>query len=318
MNVWSDIRTYFCLYFLTDKYQEDKKSSRHNGKPKSSSKPPSSNHNNSGKVMPSSEKTNRTNAGGSVPLDGAMTPNTQQEALLDVISLNSASQDTTVSEADLVFDVNSEELKQFILEFQEESKKAQEDLNSRTRHQGVHSHKDDDDSLSSLSTCESHDGSLSSSLASGDYQVASDRVKLSKAAKGKSVRFLMSSLLNKNRTQPPDMLGSEDESKQDGKKTRARTNKKKEDKPRTAPAPKKETSTSKEKLRQILGEGDWEKKLKVNGIQHSISVEDEGEATSPRESSLPKQALQAAIKGDQQILVSLLKYKVQFLHQKLV
>ena len=251
--------------------------------------------------------------GGRVPLDGSMTPNTQQEAMLDVLGNTSHQKNSTISEEDLVFDVNSEELKQFILEFQEEASRslAAEQLDARTRNHGPPHGAHDDDSLSSLSTCESHDDSLSSSLASGDYHVSPDRIKLSKAAKGKSVRVLMSSLLNKNKSQEQEMLGSEDESNKKNvkKEKKGKNAKKKDDKVRTPLSPRSprkdlNTSNSAEKLRQILGEGDWEQKLKVNGLQNSTSMQAEGEnASSPRESSLPKQVLQAAIKGDQQILV---------------
>ena len=257
--------------------------------------------------------------GGRVPLDGSMTPNTQQEAMLDVLGNASHQKNSVVSEEDLVFDVNSEELKQFILEFQEEASRslAAESLDVRTREQVPLHQPHDDDSLSSLSTCESHDGSLSSSLASGDYHISPDRIKLSKAAKGKSVRFLMSSLLNKNKYQEQEMLGSEDESNKKNvkKEKKVKNAKKKDEKVRTplSPrSPRKElnTSNSTEKLRQILGEGDWEQKLQVNGLPNSTSMQAEGETvSSPRESSLPKQVLQAAIKGDQQILVRyLFKY----------
>ncbi|XP_072038031.1 uncharacterized protein [Amphiura filiformis] len=291
--------------YKSDKEQEDKQASNPNGKPKLRTKASSSNYSNSEKDLLSSEKARTTTVGGRMSIDRTMTPNSQQEAMLDVLSLNSVSQDTAVSEEVLVFDVNSEELKQFILEFQEESKTSAGDFSPDITTRS-HNSQRDSDSLSSLSTCESHDDSLSSSLASGENHISPDRVKLSKASKGKSMRVLMSSLLNKNRTHQPDMLGSGDDSKRDRQKNKSKAIKKTDNQPRATPSTRKETSSSTEKLRQILGEGDWEKKLKVKGLPSSIFLQAEPEGTSPRESSLPKQVLQAAIKGDQQILEFLL------------
>ena len=254
--------------------------------------------------------------GGRVLIEGKMTPNTQQEAMLDGIgnSRTVLNDDTPnnamVSEedGDLTFDVNSEELKQFILDF-EEASKTLGDLpdDGRTKHS--HQKQVDDESLSSLSTYESHDDtSLSSSLTSSDIHVLDDRAKLPKAAKGKSVRFLVSNLLNKNKTQQQDQLigGSDYDVKKNVKRDKGKHAKTKEGKQRSTQAPKKETAgSSADKLRQILGAGDWENTL-VNGLPNStalieIKAED---VTSPRESSLPRQVLQSAVKGDQQILVS--------------
>ncbi|XP_022081679.1 uncharacterized protein LOC110974386 [Acanthaster planci] len=257
----------------------------------------------------------------------------QNEALLDALVQGELS-DAVLSDEELCIDVNSEELRQFILEFETSGKgngdkphdvaspgKAKAKQGIVINHRHVQS--EDQESLnSSISTTESRDGSLTSSLASSDLSPIRTKQKV---PRGKSVRFLMSNLLRNNKAQhhPTNCASGSDEDSKETRRAPAKTKEKtkrrdKEEKERDR-VTKQQAKIAKTQMYSAastnkaaahlapLRQGD---RAPDGGTQPLSQVPSVTVATplstETRDNTLHKQLIQAAARGDLQVLEFLL------------
>ncbi|XP_038058088.1 uncharacterized protein LOC119729552 isoform X2 [Patiria miniata] len=255
----------------------------------------------------------------------------QNEALLDAF-VQGESSDAVLSDEELCIDVNSEELMQFILAFEANGEgngdKPNDISTCATAKQSiavnhVQCPSEDQESLnSSISTTESRDGSLTSSLASSDLSPIRTKQKV---PRGKSVRFLMSNLLRNNKAQHhlTSRASGSDEDNKDAKRTLTRLkdrNKKrdKEDRDRERIAKqqakilKTQMSSASSSSKTVAETSLQQQRDRVpdNNAQPRGQMSSVAVATplSPgaRDNTLHKQLIQAAARGDRQVLEFLL------------
>ncbi|XP_033624195.1 uncharacterized protein LOC117287786 [Asterias rubens] len=258
----------------------------------------------------------------------------QNEALVDAL-IQGGSTDGVLSDEELSIDVNSEELRQFILEFEASNddippKSSSPEEGRRPKQRVVINHRysqsDDQDSLnSSISTTESRDGSLTSSLASSDIHLSPVRTK-QKVPRGKTVRFLMSNLLRNNKAphhHSGRTSGSDDDSRDSKTRPTKERNKKKDKEERDRDRIANKHSKHFRSQQVSISSGKFMTSSAANGqarrpgdlpqdgktqsrVQLSTATVAMPVSPGARDNTLPKQLIQAATRGDLQVLEFLL------------